>query len=556
MLPTSSPLSSPPPSDAESAASCRTEVPSRLPQYRPPRALPFELSQHILNYFEEALYSQAFDQLISLLSSSSASANPDAPSFVPPPTHLALAATLAIHPSFTTRTTSRDKHEQANSALRLLRLTNKAVGPIGADVAAAFSFKRPEFRISRSGGQQWTGADFDSAENASGEVKIDTPFASGESVWSRAEDFWHVVGWAFNCSCLQATAIPMYGQRWERWSLWLDYMLHVLEDDWEARYATEECDKSLTWQYIDNVSGHNARNRRILRAIFADGTKTACNEFREVFRNELKEPKSDAEKVKKREVNVNIENEIYGDYMGRDDSDLSEDEATSNTLKKRTRQPSSRKITPRNSAANLNGQYAEFETSGQAALLGGVESLNLRLRLLHLLSNVAGQMSVEYMNLDNLYAFMVEFIRPLPLATFQLIVLPSVFTAFSEAAHITLCEKMLQLMLGAAAPNVGEQRFLTLSKLEKFYLPCAANKATVVDNAKVSLLLESLLRYYAMAGTLRVTSALKLAVDRGIKARDDKASSDSRKGRNDDAVAWAWLIESGERMKNTVHKLE
>ena len=139
---TSSPLSSLPPTQPETQPPGLPIRSFKGKQYRPPRGLPFELSEHVLNYFEEALYTQAFGLLISLLSSSSASRDPGVSAFVPSPQHLSLAATLAVHPTLTTRTTSREKHEQANAALRLLRLTNEVIGPVGSDMRTAFAFKR------------------------------------------------------------------------------------------------------------------------------------------------------------------------------------------------------------------------------------------------------------------------------------------------------------------------------------------------------------------------------------------------------------------------------
>src|SRR2546423_6130687 len=101
MLPVSSPLSSPPPSQPEPQLARQKHGSSKVLHYRPARALPFELSRHVLIYFEEALYSQAFNLLISLLSSSSAARDPGTPAFVPSPVHLSLAATLAVHPTLT-----------------------------------------------------------------------------------------------------------------------------------------------------------------------------------------------------------------------------------------------------------------------------------------------------------------------------------------------------------------------------------------------------------------------------------------------------------------------
>jgi hypothetical protein len=340
----------------------------------------------------------------------------------------------------------------------------------------------------------------------------------------------------------------------------LEFMLQVLEDDWEVRCAAGECQRSLMWQCIATASGGYGKHRRILRAIFADGSEKATNEFREVFRNELREPTKDSEKVKKREVDVNVEAEIYGDYMARDDDDFSDEEILPTAGKRaRTRDPSTRRVTPRNSTASLKGEYENGESeipSGKAAIVGGSET-SLRLRLLHLLSNVAGQFPRDFVEAEELFTLFVEFIRPLPLPAFQLLVLPSLFPAFSEDAHLTLCELLLQRMLEAAAPNTRSERYLTQSEMEKLYLPYAANKASHVDNAKVSLLLESMLRCFFRAGSLQQKPELRKALEAGIEARRRKARNDpQRTGKNDDGVAWAWLTESGERMRDIVSRLE
>jgi hypothetical protein len=337
-------------------------------------------------------------------------------------------------------------------------------------------------------------------------------------------------------------------------------MLQVLEDDWEVRYAAEECTRSLIWQYIETASGGYGKHRRILRAIFADGSEKATNEFREVFKNELREPSKDSGKVKKREVDVNVEEEIYGDYMAKDDDDPSDEDVLPNPTKRpRTREPSTRRVTPKTSTASLSGEYENAESDGaggRGTLLGGAESLSLRLRLLHLLSNVAGQLPGEFMQAEELYTLFVEFIRPLPLPTFQLIVLPSIFDIFPENSHIKLCELLLQRMLESAAPNTREDRFLTQRKMEEFYLPYAANKSTHVDNAKVSLLLESMLRYFSKAGSLQPTPSLREALEAGITARSEKAAGGPHKGsKSGDDVPLAWLKESGERMRDIVNRL-
>src|SRR5271170_6024558 len=122
--------------------------------YRPARAIPFELAQHVQVYFEEQLFTQAFNFLISLVSSGAAAIDPTTASLTPSKAHLAIASTLAVHPVLTTRTTSKEKWQQSNLALRLLRLTNKINGPVNADFYDAFAFKKYDFGSSRNGGRK------------------------------------------------------------------------------------------------------------------------------------------------------------------------------------------------------------------------------------------------------------------------------------------------------------------------------------------------------------------------------------------------------------------
>ncbi|KAK3080277.1 hypothetical protein LTS18_002664, partial [Coniosporium uncinatum] len=60
-----------------------------------------------------------------------------------------------------------------------------------------------------------------------------------------------------------------------------------------------------------------------------------------------------------------------------------------------------------------------------------------------------------------------------------------------------------------------------------YYLPFAASANSVIDSAKVSLLLEQLLLY--MLDDLDITPELVAAVETGVHARSQKALGDARK---------------------------
>ena len=392
------------------------------------------------------------------------------------------------------------------------------------------------------------------APNEPGEEKhINTPFALEESLWNRAEDFWQVVGWIGNCACLRAQ--PNYAARWNRWRLWLHFMVSALEDDWALRKEAGDESKSLLWAYIEQSSGGHGRNRRILRAVFADASQASLNEFREVFQNELRAPKADAGvKVKKRLVErINVEEEVYGDYMLEESSEEEGEEEAKDVMpgkRRRTRDPSTRRVTPRNSRKSLREDFG-IANGENNALLGGTESLSLRLRLLQLLSAVSSAMPRLFIPLDDLYHMFIENIRPLPLQTLQLFVSPSTLSGTSADVQVTLCEKLLERMLESAAPG-SEEAYLTQTKLELQYLPYASNKTTCMDNAKVSLLVESLLRHLALAKVLRHRQDLERVCERGIEAREGKART-GRKG--DENAAWVVLRESGQRMRDLIRRV-
>lgn len=557
-----------------------------------------------------ANYANADTQALSLLYNTLASGTyASQKAVIPQPEYFALAGTLLVHPTTTTRPKSADHKEAANVALRFLRLASTLVSPRDAMLNRAFSFGHS--RISRSG-RHIRAEDDENATNPSGEKvkfgKLDV--ANEASLWSRAEDFWHVVGWAFNCSVL-------HPERWEYWHLWLQFMCGILEDDWDEReqeykevqktreaeqqHVPEDGDadrqpnddemrkqdlkifrESMIYQYISADATHG-RNRRIIRAIFADGSSTSVNEFRQVFDKELLLPKSDKQdaKPKKRDRDVNIDKEQYGDYLSEDESD--EDDQTATHPSK----PSSRSTSPpaggmklrrtkrtrrgtRNATDPLSTQSVGPSSAtnqnhlthhnGGVSPMGGLESLALRKRLLSMISKVSERIPSHFMPVYHLYHLFVENIRPLPLPIFQAFVSPYVLPELTDAQQSTLCELLLFCMRESSAPNTDEE-YLNQDKLERCFLPFAATTASVVDNAKVSILLEALIILLAKDEKdkmLSVTPAFKEAVEKGILHRADRAMDELRRSqasREKEPFEWCWLVESGDRLNYLVELL-
>ncbi|KAI9763743.1 MAG: hypothetical protein M1840_009140 [Geoglossum simile] len=540
------------------------------PRYRPPKPLPYELREHCVIYLEEELYTQGLALLSSLLTSgtcsTTASGDP-VPAFVPTPQQLSLAATLAVHPRLTTRATSKEPLQASNAALRLLRHVNKIVGPINANFATAFSFSAQKSR-NRSDGRRRV----NEADSGDDPDMINTEIAGAGSLWDRAEDFWHAVGWAFNCSIV-------YPKRWDHWKLWLEFMLDVLEDDWAERSRIAEEDRrtsnkpgedllaqSLIIRYLSGRKGSYGNKRRFIRAIFADGSPKALAEFNEVFKNEPKERKKDGETGTKRPVKVDIEKDVFGDYL----DDDSEDEVEENIASASTKQDEG--LSPDMDYEIEGGEGAQKDTivPNGAELFGGMDSLILRQRLLSLvratcipinspnshtkLSAISAASAQYFTSLDDLYNIYMEHIRPLPLPTFSLFILP-ILPNVDPAYRSSFNQLLLHILISTSAPPVSNDD-LSQEKLETSYLPFPANTHSIADNAKVSLLVESLLRLLGVHAGIVFSDALEAAIKTGVRAREMKARANARKKRDEliqeEEENWVYLRTSSRRLRDLV----
>ena len=480
-------------------------------------------------YLEEGLYCQALDLLTSLLTSGSTSSNP-LPAFLPPPKYIALIATLAVHPTLTTRAKTRDRIQAANLALQYLRLLLKHAGPVNANLTDAFAFKSLGLS-SRRGGTGRRRATGDAIESPTGDHEgIDIELANAGSLWARSEDFWRIVGWCFNCSVL-------HKRRWERWNYWLAYMLTVLEADWQAREhgeGDESREKSLIMKYINSGVTTAGRHRRILRAVFADGRSSSVTEFGEVWQNETKELKKDTG-VKKADKKIDIEADNYGDYLEDEDNEDLDDSPGDHS-------PPPEQIAPsRDSIPNV------------ADDLGSMDSVNLRLRLLSLLSKASAVLPDEFTDLNTLYDTFLEHIRSLPVPAFFLIISPTALRAFTPAAASSLAQYILRSLIAASAPLPLNDN-ISQAILERSYLPFPANTNSIVDNTKVSLCVETLLRLLDYHVELAWTPGLQEAVEAGIKARTAKAKRKPAKRGSDGSGSCdgTWLAASAERMRDVV----
>ncbi|KAL8775009.1 MAG: hypothetical protein Q9209_000488 [Squamulea sp. 1 TL-2023] len=522
-------------SETSSSASTRPSIQLQpLPAWRAVKLLPYELREHCFIYFGESLYIPALNLLSTLLTSGTASTI-STPALLPPSQHLALVATLAVHPSLTTRAQSDDRLQASNLALEYLRLLLDLVGPINGNLGEAFAFSTVETSSRRGARRRTTGDDLSPTKDDLD--RIDSELANAGSVWVRAQDFWHITGWAFNCSLL-------HEKRWEIWQLWLQYMVDVLDTDWtlRAQMRMEDSDneqdpreRSLIVQYLNGGDTPARQERRILRAIFADGTLKSTAEFPEIWRNETKERKKDADN-KKAESRLDIEADNWGLYMSNSSS--------SSELVDAHR--------PRSSVAAASGTDSPTTLPDVTAPFGGPQSIVLRLRLLSLLSTVSVFLPNTFTPLSTLYNLYLEHIRPLPLPSFFILISPSSMKHFHQSAASSITQIILRSLIASSAPP-PQTDDLTQKDLERCYLPYPANTGSISDNTKASLCVETLLRLLQThCGLYWNHGHLQEAVEKGIAAREQKAKKAGKgrgKMKGNGEEERIWLRASANRMR-------
>lgn len=296
---------------------------------------------------------------------------------------LALASTLVAYPPITTKATSSDAQKGSNAALRYLRSVFDTIGGPGyKTISAAFVFSdtRRRHPAARSPLTSPTASGFDIEQ-------LNDAAAHSKSIWQRAEDFWHVVGWAFNCSVL-------HQKRWTRWKLWLDVMLDFIEAEWDSCTKHDEhqskerqaaLQESLLWRYIasqDPLAGNT--RKRILRAIFAAGEPQALKEFHEVWDRETAEPK-EKDTHRRHTGPLNFDTGDMGDYDDEDEDVEMQDAPQAATQGRRSRRnatnPADTSLSPLEDAF-----FPDYEAA--VARLGGVDAIGLRQRLIALVCSL------------------------------------------------------------------------------------------------------------------------------------------------------------------------
>lgn len=485
------------------------------------RQLPLELKQHCQIYLEENLHILALRVLGRLQASSNVLSVPErkwaarkhedeGSIYCPPPNQLAFLGTLMVHPDLTTRPREDHWTNVSSAAHEYLRNVLHSIGPMNARFNEAFCFGQTA-RRSRGGSPDG----YDAVYDVGGEPQLYGRYGK-HSVWRRGQDFFNVVGWAFNCSVL-------YPNRWNYWRQWLEFLFDVIEADLHersrldeqehARTGGEEGDckyallaDSMLSGYVNQRNGRTGGLKWIVRVIFADGQDSSASLFQEVWDKEHK-GLSRSKTLKKRKRKINIEKGDFGGLLD-DDSIYSSQNSEPPTPQKK------KSFSNKDESPALEPSY--------------VESIPLRQRLFAMLSFLCHYLPEPPLDLPDLYETYETQIRSLPLSLFTAFV-DSTTSSLRVDSQISILQDVLTHFMPASAVSpskVDADRYdangTSPAILERCFLPYAANTIAAEDNAKVSIVLEELVKIVWMIGTEPFGEGLFGVVAKGIKARDAK----------------------------------
>ncbi|PHH68593.1 hypothetical protein CDD80_7408 [Ophiocordyceps camponoti-rufipedis] len=514
--------------DSESAAA--------MPLYREARPLPRELQEHCRIFLEEQLYVCAANLLNSTLGAGlrrgEATSVP-----VPPASHLALLATLMVHPAQTTRAEKAEVVSVAALAGDYLRNLLAVVGPVNGGFRSAF-------RFGGTGGRRYGGDGEDEGGSEEEEEEDDglhCALANQHGVWARGQDLWSTVGWAFNTAA-------RYPARWRFWRVWLELLLDVLEADWEERSRLDgvegddnDEEASTTWRaqsmvvmYMDQRDGRQSGLKRIIRSLFADGGDLSSSAFPEVFDGE---PRGPRKTCKKRKRELDVLNDQFGDYL--DDDSISSGVSEPPTPQKAR------------GGRSLPSAVSTYASAGLA------ESVPLRLRFFRRLSAATWALRRQD-QLDQLYEDYAAAVKVLPLPLFSLFVSQRENPLVDET-HVTITKELFELLLPAKHKSPEKvdaendaKGALTMAMLEHCYMPWPANTVGLDDNAKLSLVVENALQLLWKLDLVEYSDGLADAAIKGIEARKTKSTT-TRTGRvkaeAGDVAAQNVLNNSAERIR-------
>jgi hypothetical protein len=148
--------------------------------------------------------------------------------------------------------------------------------------------------------------------------------------------------------------------------------------------------------------------------------------------------------------------------------------------------------------------------------------------------------------------------KSLPLPAFSLFFSTSALSGLPSDIFVSLARLLLVRLSASTASrpqpvSADDADGITQGILERLILPSVAATSSTADNARVSILIESLFRLFLKSCTASRTLDLENAVESGIRAREAKAKSDRRRRDNrDDERDRVWLSASGGRLRTLV----
>jgi len=325
-------------------------------------------------------------------------------------------------------------------------------------------------------------------------------------------------------------------------------MLDVLENDVALRSSASKGadvngeEDSLLAQYLRPIGEGRNSKRRVMRAILADGSSKSLSEFAEVWRQETRPPKHSrhddeltAPITTAKRRKLDLQNGEYGDYFDESDQDTPST-STGPTPRSRSTTSFPNLLQPNTTASPAAEESSEDElsvaqqtpqTNLTTANYGDTTSLNLRRRLLALLTTNSTLHPHAFLDTEDLFDLFTEFLRPLPLQIFAAFLSPPK-PYLSPSLAVSLNQMLLRPLLAATAQQYNENA-LSQAEFEVHYAPFPANSGGAEDNAKVSLLVEGLLRLLWSSGMLSLTARLRVVVETGIKARRERVVFDGRR---------------------------
>ncbi|KAH6679591.1 hypothetical protein B0J14DRAFT_472888 [Halenospora varia] len=527
---------------------------SPVSRYRPAKPITEELRKHCHIYLDEQIYESALTLLSDLVTAGVSNPNSqNIPAIAPSPYHVELVSCLLIHPRYTTQAPPNERLDLGSRSITLLRNILAILGPINANLDEAFSLDPIITTRNLRRGRNTADHDDDSSGNESDDrpERMQGVIANKGRVRKCAKDFWHMVGWAFNCSI-------QHSKRWQYWKVWLDYMLDVLDADYTERKKQDEekhtdpkreCPYaklrgSILVKYLSMVQGRSSPLKRVVRSVFADGSTDSLKEFPEVFENETKEVKYNGQKRKR----ANTGEFKFGDY----DDEISYDfESPGRSSPMRD---------------DDDDEEEEEELPEQDPYMGGPETIVLRQRLLMLLSELSADLPDEFVDVRDLYDAFYSSIKSIPVPAFSLFLSPSSSSQLPIIVLVSLGQLLLLRLLPNTAPRPHtvsgrDSDDLSQEIFERCFFPFSANTSSVADNARVSILIENLFKLYLRTCKCYHTPNLEEAIEKGIVARENKIKGDRRKKdanrrTKQDESDLVWLRASGERLRLLMNWVE